>query len=95
MFSLVVRPLCRGFAAAAVPVAATYAGGYIADCAIGAIADCIGRARGYTKITLPTHGMYMIEDGTVVHLDPAKKYEIVNGELREVVEAIDENWVVL
>lgn len=96
---MILRPLCRGVAAAAVPVVipavATYAGGYVAECAVGAISGCFNRVRGRVKLTVQARGVYVIVDGVLHEIDCAKKYEITGGKLREIPDDVDENWTIL
>lgn len=92
---LVIRPLCRGVAAAAVPAVATYAGGYVADCAVGMIGRCVNRVRGRITLVVQSRGTYVVIDGALTPVDSAKKYEIVDGRLREIPEDVDVNWTVL
>lgn len=92
---LIVRPLARGVAVAALPAVATYAGGYVADRAVSMIGDCFNRVRGRVKITIRTCDVYIVADGVPIQIDPAKKYEIIGGKLREITEDVCENWTVL
>lgn len=100
---MILRPLCRGVVAAAVPVVipavATYAGGYVAECALAragaAISGCFNRVRGHIKLTVPAGGVYIVVDGVPHEIDCAKKYEIVGGKLREIPDDADENWTVI
>lgn len=80
---------------AAVPAVATYAGGYVANRAVNMIGNCFNRVRGRVKIEVQTIGTYIVVDGVLTRVDTTKKYEIVNGIMREVREDADENWTVL